>query len=69
MSLLKHEIRRCEQCDRETSHVIESIGADNRPHYLCWSCVERHEKRWNWKLGWRQKHRTRRYQPVSLANK
>src|ERR1700681_2073140 len=57
-------IHRCERCDRETTHVVESLGADNRPHYSCWDCVERHEKRFNQKPGWRRAHRTQRYQPV-----
>ena len=72
MSLLDHKIHRCERCDRETDHVIESIGDDNRPHFLCWECVERHEKRFNTKPGWRRAHRTRRYEtseprPVGVA--
>ncbi|HXM50542.1 MAG TPA: hypothetical protein VN956_22060 [Pyrinomonadaceae bacterium] len=57
-------IHRCERCDRETTHVVESLGADNRPHYSCWDCVERHEKRFNQKPGWRRAHRTQRYQPA-----
>jgi len=57
-------IHRCERCDRETTHVIESLGPDNRPHYSCWDCVERQEKRFNQKPGWRRAHRTQRYQPV-----
>jgi len=56
-------VRRCERCDRVTGHVIESIGSDNRPHYLCWECVERHEKRFNQKPGWRRANRTQRYLP------
>ncbi|HKP35358.1 MAG TPA: hypothetical protein VJT71_00765 [Pyrinomonadaceae bacterium] len=56
-------VRRCERCDRVTNHVIESIGSDNRPHYLCWECVERHEKRFNQKPGWRRANRTQRYLP------
>ena len=57
-------MHRCERCDRETTHVVESLGPDNRPHYLCWDCVERHEKRFNEKTGWRRAHRTQRYQPA-----
>ena len=63
MNPLEHGIHRCEQCDRETGHVIESIGEDNRPHFLCWECVEREEKRFNTKPGWRRARRTRRYEP------
>lgn len=60
---LEQAVRRCERCDRVTDHVIESVGSDNRPHFLCWECVERHEKRFNHKPGWRRAHRTQRYLP------
>jgi hypothetical protein len=58
------KIYRCEQCDRETAHVVESIAQDNRLHYVCWDCVGRHEKGFNQKPGWRRAHRTRRYQTL-----
>jgi len=62
-----HEkIYRCERCDRETPHVVESIGDDNRPHYVCWDCTAREEKRFNQKPGWRRHHRTRRYEALAL---
>lgn len=66
-------VYRCERCDRETRRVVESIGADNRLHHFCWDCIERHEKRFNQKPGWRRAHRTRRYErksgprPVGVA--
>jgi len=62
MSQLEHEIRRCQRCDRETNHVVESIDDDNRPQFVCWECVERDEKRFNTKPGWRRANRTRRYE-------
>jgi len=62
----EHEkIYRCERCDRETAHVVESIGENNRLHHICWDCVGRDEKHFNQKPGWRRAHRTRRYEPVS----
>jgi ribosome-binding protein aMBF1 (putative translation factor) len=67
MSLLDNTVRRCERCDRETDHLVESIGTDSRMHYVCWECVERHEKRFNTKPGWRRKHRTRRYDAIQPA--
>ena len=67
MSLLDHQVRRCERCDRETDHLIESIDANSQPHYLCWECVERQEKRFNTKPGWRRAHRTRRYERVAIS--
>jgi len=54
-------VKRCERCDRVTDHVIEFIGTDSAKHFFCWECVERHEKRFNYKPGWRRAHRSRRY--------
>ena len=54
-------VERCERCDRVTNHVIEFIGPDSAKHFFCWECVERHEKRFNHRPGWRRAHRTRRY--------
>ena len=62
------KIHRCERCDRETDHVIEFIGADNQQHFFCWDCVERNEKRFNYKPGWRRAHRTRRYQRAGASS-
>jgi len=62
MSLMDHTSRRCESCDRETDRVIEYVDANSQTHYLCWECVERQEKRFNTKPGWRRSHRPRRYQ-------
>lgn len=48
----------CEKCEQESHHVIKSMGTDNRPHYICWSCLTREEKGVNlsqtWKRGGRQ---------------
>lgn len=54
-------VKRCERCDRITDHVIDFIGPDSKLHFVCWECVERHEKRFNTKPGWRRAHRTQRY--------
>ena len=59
------KVFRCERCDAEASHVVESIGDDNRLHHVCWDCVGRDEKRFNQKPGWRRAHRTRRYEALS----
>jgi hypothetical protein len=64
---LEQTVHRCERCDRVTDHVIESIGPDNRPHFFCWECIERHEKRFNYKPGWRRAHRSQRYLPVEKS--
>jgi hypothetical protein len=49
----------CERCDRESQHLIKSIGPDNLPHYICWACQYREEKRINLKETWRRGGRAR----------
>ena len=49
----------CERCHRDSQHVIKSIGLDNLPHYVCWSCLYREEKRVNLKKNWRRGRRVR----------
>jgi hypothetical protein len=49
----------CERCEQESRHVIKSIGADNRVHYICWSCLYRQEKRVNLKESWKRGGRAR----------
>ena len=49
----------CELCDQPSRHLIKFLGTDNQPHYVCWSCRNREEKRINlnpaWKRGGRQR--------------
>ncbi len=47
----------CERCDQPSRHLIKFIGTDNRPHYVCWSCRYREEKRINVKPTWRRRGR------------
>lgn len=49
----------CERCDQESRHLIKFMGADNAPHYVCWSCLNREEKRINLKETWRRAPRAR----------
>jgi hypothetical protein len=49
----------CERCDRPSRHLIKFIGVDNRPHYVCWSCRNREEKRINLRPAWRRGGRGR----------
>jgi hypothetical protein len=51
--------RFCERCDQESRHLIKSMGADNQPHYVCWACQYREEKRVNLKETWRRGGRVR----------
>jgi hypothetical protein len=50
---------RCERCDEETAHLIKFVGPDNTPHYVCWSCLAREEKRINLKETWKRGRRAR----------
>ena len=47
----------CERCDQPRRHLVKFIGLDNRPHYVCWSCRYREEKRINLKPSWRRRGR------------
>ena len=49
----------CERCDQESQHVIKFMGTDNQPHYVCWSCLRREEKRINLKETWKRGRRSR----------
>ncbi|MCA1558310.1 MAG: hypothetical protein LC731_07210 [Acidobacteria bacterium] len=44
----------CERCDQPRRHLIKFMGADNRPHYVCWSCSNREDKHINLKSTWRR---------------
>lgn len=47
----------CERCDQPSRHLIKLIGMDNQPHYICWSCRSREEKRINLKPHWKRRGR------------
>ncbi len=44
----------CERCDAESRHLVKSIGPDNRTRYVCWTCINREEKRVNLKQTWKR---------------
>jgi hypothetical protein len=48
----------CERCDRETQRLTRWLDPDGTEHYVCWSCLQRREKRVNvsgtWKRGRRE---------------
>jgi hypothetical protein len=49
----------CEICDQPSRHLIQMIGMDNKPHYVCWSCRYREEKRINLRPAWKRAGRVR----------
>jgi hypothetical protein len=48
---------RCEVCDRESERLMRSLDPDNTEHYVCWSCLQRREKRVNLNQRWRRGRR------------
>lgn len=44
----------CERCDRETDHLISTLGPGLQPRLVCWECLDRQEKRDNLRPGWRR---------------
>jgi hypothetical protein len=48
----------CEVCDRESRHLSRWLDPDGSVHLVCWSCLQRREKRVNvnqrWKRGSRE---------------
>ncbi|OLE51210.1 MAG: hypothetical protein AUG51_24585 [Acidobacteria bacterium 13_1_20CM_3_53_8] len=50
-------VRTCERCDAESAHLVKFTNPDNTEEYICWSCLQREEKRHNLKSTW---HRGRR---------
>jgi hypothetical protein len=48
----------CERCDQETSRLTRWLDPDSSEHFVCWSCLQRREKRVNvsrtWKRGRRE---------------
>lgn len=47
----------CERCDRESRHLSRWLDPDSSVHYLCWSCLQRREKRVNVENRWKRERR------------
>lgn len=45
----------CEVCERESRHLTRWLDPGGSVHHVCWSCLQRREKRVNlsgrWKRG------------------
>lgn len=45
----------CEVCERESRHLTRWLDPNGSVHHVCWSCLQRREKRVNvserWKRG------------------
>ena len=47
----------CELCDRESRHLSRWLDPDGTVHHLCWSCLQRREKRVNINRRWKRERR------------
>jgi ribosome-binding protein aMBF1 (putative translation factor) len=47
----------CERCDRESRHLTKWLDPDGSEHYVCWSCLQRTEKRVNLSQRWKRERR------------
>ncbi|MFL6228230.1 MAG: hypothetical protein ACJ741_05590 [Pyrinomonadaceae bacterium] len=47
----------CEVCDRESGHLSRWLDPDGTVHLVCWSCLQRREKRVNVSRGWKRGRR------------
>ncbi|MDT7603602.1 MAG: hypothetical protein QOF61_1599 [Acidobacteriota bacterium] len=47
----------CEVCDRESRHLTAWLDPDSSVHQVCWSCLERREKRVNLNQRWKRGRR------------
>jgi hypothetical protein len=47
----------CERCDRESRYLSRWLDPDGSVHYLCWSCLQRREKRVNIDRRWKRERR------------
>ena len=50
-------LARCSVCDREKEHYNTFISPTNEPKVICWECLEREEKGFNAKRGFRREAR------------
>lgn len=47
----------CERCDKESARMTETRDADDRVHYVCWSCLYRTDKGINVNRRWQRSRR------------
>ena len=47
----------CELCERESHHLTRWLDPDGSVHHVCWSCLQRREKRVNLNRRWKRERR------------
>lgn len=65
VSTVENEMRRCEECDRETDEYVMFLHPDNTQHFRCWTCQQRDDKNFNVKASYRSERSGGRYLPKS----
>lgn len=50
-------LARCSECDREKEHYNTFLSPTNESKVVCWECLEREEKGFNAKRGFRREAR------------
>lgn len=48
----------CDRCDRESRHLTRWLAPDGAVEHLCWSCLQRREKRVNLNQRWKRERRS-----------
>ncbi len=51
------ETARCAECDREMDHYNVFLSPTNEEKVVCWECLQREEKGFNTKRGFRREAR------------
>ena len=51
------EAARCAECDREMDHYNVFLSPTNEEKVVCWECLQREEKGFNTKRGFRREAR------------
>jgi hypothetical protein len=47
----------CDLCDRESRHLTRWLNPDGSVEHVCWSCLQRREKRVNLNQRWKRERR------------
>lgn len=58
----------CERCDAEGKHLIPVLEPDGRTRYVCWECLDRQEKRVNFRPEWQRTHRVHPHTPARATS-
>lgn len=57
MEAVRKQSARCSECDREMDHYNTFLSPNNEEKIICWECLQREEKGFNTKRGFRREGR------------